>query len=160
MTLTQKRLKALLIYSPKTGQFTWREARGSKSAGALAGVHCARRGYVLIRVDGILYLAHRLAWLYMKGAWPSREVDHRNRIADDNRWSNLRLATKPQNGANSSLSVRNSSGVKGVCRIGNRWRAYVTVNRKQIPLGCYDTLEEAALARKKGAAKYHGEFAT
>jgi hypothetical protein len=101
-TLTAERLRELLHYDPDTGDFTWRTARKRIPAGAIAGT--VERGFRRITIGGgrhgPRYSAHRLAWLYMTGAWPNGYLDHINRDPDDNRFANLRLATNSQNQAN------------------------------------------------------------
>ena len=91
-TLTAARLRELLQYDPETGVFTRlvKTSNGIK-VGDVAGTADAR-GYILIRVDGWLHLAHRLAWLHMTCEWPKGMIDHINGVRDDNRWSNLRRA--------------------------------------------------------------------
>lgn len=56
------------------------------------------RGYRQIRIDGILFMAHRLVWLMIRNEWPLDDIDHINRNRDDNRIENLRVATHPQAG--------------------------------------------------------------
>ena len=94
--LTAQRLREALHYDPETGVFTWATAVSSKTVpGARAGnQHIA--GYFRIRLDGYSYKAHRLAWLYMTGAWPAECIDHINRNNSDNRFSILREATHKQ----------------------------------------------------------------
>lgn len=159
--LTAERLRELLDYDPETGVFTWRVRRGSTAQkGTKAGCHCAY-GYTVIRIDDRLHRANRLAWLYMVGEWPSEHVDHINRVRDDDRWSNLRLATNAQNCANAARSKNNKSGFKGVYwgRREQKWIAKITPNRKQKQLGCFDRVEDAAEAYKRAAIEYYGEFA-
>ena len=154
--LTQSRLKELLRYKPDTGNFFWRVKRGRMAAGQEAG--CIRSdGYITIRLDGVYYLAHRLAFLYMTGAFPKEHADHRNTIKGDNRWPNLREANKSQNAANTHAPRVNSSGMKGVGwhKKGGKWRA--VLNKKH--LGYFDTKEGAAAAYLKAAQETFGEFA-
>ena len=91
--LTAARLRKMLHYDPETGVFTrlW--------TGNVTGCPDAK-GYLRIAADGRSYRAHRLAVLYMTGAWPSEQIDHINQVRTDNRWSNLRPATNGENGAN------------------------------------------------------------
>jgi hypothetical protein len=97
MELTQDRLRELLDYDPDTGIFTWMvNRRGGKAAvGVVAGSRNTDN-YVSITVDGEEYLAHRLAFLYMTGAFPPKQVDHINTAKSDNRWCNLRACTSKE----------------------------------------------------------------
>ena len=109
------RLKELVDYDSETGIFTWKPRKWAY--GAKAGTEAGWRdwkGYVIITLDRVNYRAHRLAWLYMTGEWPSQDVDHKDRNKANNRWINLREATRSQNMGNQSLRDCNTSGVKGV----------------------------------------------
>ena len=88
------------------------------------------------------------------------EVDHVDRNGLNNRRSNLRLATRSQNLANTKLSRRNSSGVKGVRydKERNKWRAEISATGIRYFLGRFDTKEEACGARSEAAGRLHGEF--
>lgn len=90
--LTQARLKELFHYDKETGAFTHIKARRGVRVGKILGC-LANNGYLVIRADGKLYLAHRLAWMYVHGAFPPDQLDHINRMRTDNRLCNLRLAT-------------------------------------------------------------------
>lgn len=89
------------------------------------------------------------------------DIDHRNRNGLDNRRSNLRVATRAQNGANSRLSIANKSGVKGVdwMKSSEKWRARIGIRGERRWLGLFDTIEEATLARQRAAKEAWGEFA-
>ena len=102
--LTVERLRELLSYDPATGKFLWRVGRQCMRAGAVAGA-TEVQGYRVIKIDGKIYKAHRLAWLYVTGEWPPEEIDHKNTDPQDNVWSNLRLATHSQNQANAKSLV-------------------------------------------------------
>lgn len=92
--LTAKRLRELLHYNPETGHFTWKVSVGSRGqAGSRAGCNYGKTGW-LLRVDGDLYLGARLAWLYMKGAWPKQHIHRHNDQVDDLRWNNLYEASR------------------------------------------------------------------
>ena len=68
-------LRSLLAYDPLTGMFHWTENKGRARAGQQAGT-AHSKGYVTIRVAGYLYLAHRIAWAFVHGRWPPKEIDH------------------------------------------------------------------------------------
>jgi hypothetical protein len=156
--LTADRLRELLSYDAETGAFTWLSGRGGTPAGARAGTRDAH-GYVQIQVAGRLHKAHRLAWLYVTGEWPSKEVDHANGDRGDNRIANLREATSSENKQNQRRAhARNkSSGLLGVSwhEQAGRWRASICVDRKSRHLGLFDTAEAAHRAYTAAKAELH-----
>ena len=157
MALTAQRLKQFLNYDPESGVFTWLVSPNNRAkVWAVAG-HAHPHGYVKIGVDGEEYLAHRLAWLYMTGEWPHAEVDHANCVRSDNRWSNLRPATRKQNRTNSRVLPSTVSGMKGVYRQtkGKPWRAQIG----GVHLGSFDDPATAHAAYVRAAAELHGEYA-
>jgi len=152
--LTQARLKELLHYFPVEGIFVWRVSRGRVAAGSLAG-HPHTGGYLRVKIDRKDYLAHRLAYLYMKG-WMPVEVDHEDHIRDNNSWGNLKPATHIINGRNKALTSTNTSGVCGVHwdKSRGKWQAGAMVDGKTIHLGRFDKFEDAVAARKAADIKY------
>jgi len=159
ISLTQSRLKELLHYDPATGEFTWLTWRGGKArAGSRAGTD-DKDGYRQISVDGRLYKAHRLAWLYMTGKWPPGDTDHRNNTPGDNIWKNLRTATRSRNNQNSK--PRGTSRHKGVSwdEKSKKWRSQVRTGGKNHNLGLHVTEQAAAGAYATFAAKHFPEFA-
>lgn len=90
-----KRLKELLHYDPDTGLFTWLTDRGRAKQGDAAGNHV--NGYLRVRIHRKDYLLHRLAWLYVHGAFPTHQIDHINGVKDDNRIDNLRDVNQSEN---------------------------------------------------------------
>ncbi len=87
------------------------------------------------------------------------KCDHKNNDTLDNRRSNLRLATNSQSSQNRRMRKDNTSGYKGVSRTAGKWLAQIRVNKKRIPLGTFDTAEQAYEAYCKAAKKYHKGFA-
>lgn len=75
------------------------------------------------------------------------EIDHINNDTLDNRRSNLREVTGYQNDQNrkGAQADNNTSGIRGVSyhKETRKWRAYITINRKQIHIGVYDDMREA-----------------
>lgn len=150
-------LQALLQYDPLTGHFYWRATRrGRASKGTVAGT-IVKQGYVKITCLGRKFLAHRLAWLFVYGRWPSHQIDHVNRVKTDNRIANLREATNAQNHHNMPVRKDNSSGVTGIYwnKRAKKWRAHIMVAGKQKFLGGYDTKDEAIAARRAAAVILH-----
>lgn len=159
MNLTQKYLKSVIHYDPKTGYFTRLKAAPRCNVGDIAGT--LTNGYVSISVKNKLYRAHRLAFLYMNGKWPKNDIDHINQIKDDNRWENLRDCTCSQNLANVGPQINNTSGYKGVCwhKARNKWQAQIRFKGKQIYLGVYYDIKNAAIAYNIKAKELLGDFA-
>ena len=157
--LTASRLRKLLIYDARTGVFRWNYARrGGRKKGNIAGTVHPRTKRRLIRVDGHLYQAGRLAWLYMKGTWPNQLVNCVNGDPSDIRWANLRQITLAQRQA--SRPAKNKLGVKGVWKTGHgKYAAEIRVDREKRYLGQFDTLEEASAAYAKAAKTAFRSFA-
>jgi hypothetical protein len=87
-------------------------------------------------------------------------VDHIDQDGLNNQRTNLRNTTVAKNNMNRGIGRRNTSGFKGVTKSGNRWTASITVDRRTIYLGTFDTPFEASAAYNKGALQYHGEYAS
>lgn len=154
-------LRQILKYDPATGLFQWRASRGSLApAGAPAGSKTVH-GYWTIRVNKHPYYAHRLAFLYMTGEWPTAQVDHANRDRCDNRWANLRAASHSENVWNRGRLATNKSGFKGVSWRAKikRWRAQICVDGKIRELGRFRTAEAAHEAYCVAAQEAFGQFA-
>ena len=98
----------------------------------------------------------RVAWAMSKGEWPKGELDHIDGDPFNNKISNLRDVEHITNGRNQRTPTNNSSGVCGVYFDRRRgcYFASIKVNYKNMYLGSYQTLEEAAKARKKAEIDY------
>lgn len=129
-------------------------------AGHLAGGEGAK-GYWMIGINGKRYYAHILAWFYMTKAMPDVEIDHQDRDRKNNRWNNLRLATRRQNAANAKLPVTNTSGYKGVSwnRKLKKWFVTIRQEGKSVYLGRFSSPADAAQAYRDAAQRIHGQFA-
>ena len=157
MSLTADRLRELVIYNHDSGNFTWNAKRRRCSPGKQAGCKM-RNGYIIIRIDNILYLAHRLAWLYVFGVFPRMQIDHINGVRDDNKLSNLREASNMENAQNRRKG-NNKSGFTGVYKENNKWRAEIKINYKNIRIGLFETPEEAHVAYIDYKRRFH-KFST
>lgn len=155
--LTAARLRTLVEYFPDTGIFRWRASRQRVLVGGVAG-SIDSKGYLRIGVEGKVYAAHRLAWLYVHGVWPSDQIDHINRDKIDNRIANLREATPTENNRNQNKSRKNTSGHVGVSwsKAKQKWHAQICYLRKLIHLGYFTELEDAIAARAKAEIRYWG----
>lgn len=166
-TVTQARLKHLLSYNPATGEFTWNKcpdkpkAWNTRWAGKKAGYRGPKsHGYVQICVDGKLYLAHRLAWLYSNGEHPPAHVDHIDGDPSNNALANLRPASCSENLSNMKLKINNTSGEKGVAwdKSKKRWKAHVKKDYRLVYQKSFTTFEEAVVAVRAAREKIHGAF--
>lgn len=143
-------------YNPDTGVFLHARSSPRARIGTVAG--CVNSsGYVMLSFDGLLCLAHRVAWLVMHGKWPDDQLDHVDGDRTNNRISNLRECTYAENHQNRGMHSNNTSGVQGVClfKPTGKWAAYICVNGKRINLGLFNSIEEAAAARAEAKARHH-----
>lgn len=156
MSISQERLKEVLIYNPSSGEFTWLKSISKAKHGMIAG-SLQYSGYRFIQVDGVKYQAHRLAFLFMTGSFPISQIDHVDGVCSNNRWSNLRLATNAENQQNVRRRNDNKSGYIGVSwsRIDKKWRSRITSNGKQHWLGYFSSADEAYLAYLNAKANLH-----
>lgn len=117
-------------------------------------------GYIQVRVDGKIYRAHNLAWLYTYGEFPRDLIDHKNGIPSDNRLLNLREATPIQNQQNRKTNKNNSCGFRGVFldKLSGKWRAKVKIEKKQIYLGLFESPELAHCAWINFTKEKFGDF--
>lgn len=153
MELSVDYLKHLLHYNPETGEWLWQNP--TKPNTRLKGLKAGNRrhdGYLLIRIRGRTYYSGRLAFFYMTGRWPEKEIDHIDRDPSNDRWVNLREATSAQNKYN-----RTTSGMVGIYRSGNDTWWAMAGNEY---LGTFQTMEEAVAARAAKISELgHAEFA-
>lgn len=156
----------LFRYNYETGVLYWRWRINSRVPKTLeAGTQRKPSGYLYVSVHGRLYPVHRIVMLMCYGFYgEGLEVDHINHVRNDNRLVNLRFVTHGENMRNKSVSSKNASGVTGVdfLKAKKKYRARITVDRKVIHLGYFETLEEAAAARAEANLKFkfnnnHGE---
>ena len=149
-TITHAELLEVANYNPDTGGFT-RKTSPAKRFKPGQQMGCLQpSGYVRVRIAGKYYFAHRLAWFYVHGVWPPKDIDHINRDRADNRLSNLRCVTHQEN-------MRNN-GMLGVYldrqKKKRTWIAAITVSGRQKYLGTFEDFFEAVCVRKSAEAKY------
>ena len=173
-------LRNLLIYEPDTGRLFWKSrpdsmftGGGSKSAAHVARTwntryanhtaftYQAKSGYLSGRVFGKLMYAHRAIWAIQTGQSAPPFIDHVDGDPSNNRWLNLRAATRAENMQSMQLPSNSTSGVKGVSwrRNERKWIARVVANGKANHLGYFCNLAEAESAVRIARNRLHGEFA-
>ena len=157
-SITHDELLAIITYDALTGQFNNKKQRSPR---ALAGESCGwinALGYRAMTINKEYHLANRLAWFYMTGQWPDVEIDHLNGIRSDNRFGNLRPATREINMQNRRKARSDSaSGVIGAHwhRKSGKWASRISVGQKGRYLGLFDSAQEASAAYIKAKRELH-----
>lgn len=162
----QKYLRECFRYSRRTGKLHWRKRPKShfkssgfwlyfneRYAGKEALAYQTASGHLQGAVNGKNYMTHRVIWKLVTGFDP-KEVDHKDRSGVNNRWKNLREATRQQNNANSVVRKGYHFHKKA-----QKWAAGLCVAGKGIHLGLFTTAGEAKAARQKAMRERYGEFA-
>jgi hypothetical protein len=155
------RVRELLNYDPETGIFT-RKVRTAQrhQVGDRADflvTSGGAKGYYRLTFDSQRFLAHRVAWLYINGAWPEFDIDHKNGRKHDNRICNLRDIPNRINRQNiqGPRSDNKASGVLGVTLHQGRWRSRIQIDGKAVELGSFDTKDGAHEAYLIGKRALH-----
>lgn len=171
-------IRKLLRYDPEAGRLFWLPrtpdmftaerntpeqncaAWNTRRAGSEAFTASTDRGVRHGQLMGRMFKAHRVAWVLMTGAWPDGEVDHIDCNPSNNRWSNLRAASRTENSLNKRVRGDSASGVKGVRWKTEKmkWQARIRLNGAEYHLGYFDRVDDAQKAYAAASAKLHGDF--
>ncbi len=103
-------------------------------------------------------MCHELLHRFIMGAGPDELVDHENGDRWDCRKENLRVATLSQNAANRPTTSTERAW-KGIFPHGNRWKARIKLEGRNVYLGSFQSPQEAAYAYDVAAKRLFGEFA-
>lgn len=153
--ISQEILKSKLRYDFETGEFFWKvPVRGIKPNSQAGSIN--DQGYLCIRIDGILYRAQRLAWLYVYGCWPEGVIDHIDGARLNNVISNLRDVSKSENQKNLGKNKRNKSGETGIMWYPplQKWHVQIQHAGKRIHIGYYSDFNDAILHRNNAHVSY------
>jgi len=154
-----KVLNDLFRYDKVSGKLTWwnhpiSEVKRGDEAGTPRP-----DGYRMVGFNYKTYLVHRVIWCMVYGSWPEKHIDHINRIRDDNRLKNLRLASRGENNRNHETRDDNQTGYSGVSydarSINYPWKAGYGFEGTWERLGSFRTKREAVEARRKAEMKYN-----
>jgi hypothetical protein len=173
-------LRQSLILDAESGALTWKErpvwhfandmrwsaqeaqARwNTRYAGTAAFTTLSKAGYLTGVVDGERLFAHRVIMAMRLGSWPPETVDHINGVRNDNRLSNLRLASRSEQSRNTSSANGSTSQYLGVSYRKDRdvWRAVIFIDGRQKYLGSFTSEIDAAKAYDVAAREHFKEFA-
>lgn len=146
--MTQNRLKELVHYEPETGIFTHLVSRGGNKESEEAGHINKINGYLELTLDGKKYKGHRMAFLYMNGNIPE-QIDHKNQIRSDNKWSNMKTSDAQSNMMNKTKYKSNTTGHSGVYlhKESGKFQARIQIKGTRYT-SLHETIEEAVEARK------------
>ena len=100
-TIAQARLREVLNYDPGSGVFTARYTRrGSRAkAGDQIGTFSPKDDCLLVSIDGRTYPLHNLAWLWVHGELPAKQL-----IKLDGNGRNVRISNLALSGAGIDLT--------------------------------------------------------
>jgi len=149
----------ILLYKNKTNNIIARAIISKELAEDFSKYkwHLTKHGYVRTSLKN-----RRMKFLhnFILPNYNNIYVDHINNNKLDNRYNNLRYATKQQNAMNSKIPKNNKLKIKGVCFDNKRkkWRATIKINQKQIHLGYFLNINDAKDIRIKAEEKYFKEY--
>lgn len=158
--LTAVWLRTNMAYEPSTGEFWWTKPGFGRTVGKRLGSRLWTKGksYLTMKIDGTVYYAHRVAWLYHYGEWPNGFVNHIDADRTNNAIENLRIATSAQNAARRPTK-RDIAPSRGVFPQGVGYVARLHHGGKRHYLGYFSTAAEARAVYEARAKEIHGEFA-
>lgn len=153
---TAEEVRRLFHYDPETGVLTWKIRRQSIKINDEVGKGhvIGSSGYRRVRINTVLYQAHKVIWLYLYGKWSFNQIDHINHNKSDNRQVNLREVTDQQSKKNRPLYKKNKYGAHGIRYRRGKYYVGITIDKKQIHIGVFDTVEDAVAARHAAEKKY------
>jgi hypothetical protein len=156
VSLTKELVRDLFLY--KNGVLIWKKPLTNRvKIGDIVGTK-TKDGYIQTKIAGKFYRVHRLIWLYWNGCMPNL-IDHINCIRDDNRISNLRELSHIDNTRNRKNASKDSkTGVLGVSKQGDKFRAQICINGKMKYLGLYKTLTDAQNAYIVAKKQHHANI--
>lgn len=147
------------VFEYQNGELFWKINVGNKKIGNKAGTKTAL-GYIKVTYLKKSYLVHRIIFAIQNGFMPEF-IDHVDGNPSNNLISNLREATKKQNGYNRKLNLNNKSGIKGIAwhKKSKKWQVSIKFDGKQKYLGCYKSIEIAKNVMELSRIEHHKNFA-
>jgi hypothetical protein len=156
--MNKELLDELFTYNLDTGIVNWKSSRSNRiKVGDIVG-YKTPYGYLQVRLEGKLWMLHRLIWMIQTGKMPCGEIDHKDGQRDNNSWDNLRDVSKYTNMQNRKRADKDSlTGVLGVCfdKQSGKFRAQLIMNKVKILNKLFNTAEEASNAYKEAKENYY-----
>ena len=153
--------KDIIDYNPETGIFIWKKKISNKNVVGKRAGYLSSNGYRYLTIYKKMYLESRVAWYMIHGKFPDNEIDHINRIKDDNRIINLREATRSQQILNSKrkrIKHFELENYPGVIKTENGlFLAHTKKQRKYIRIAICNTPEEAYEKYKEFHKQYNND---
>jgi HNH endonuclease len=145
-------LREVFEYNPETGELRWKISPSNNvQIGDVAGsrVKGLNTFYQLICVNNIHFRAHVLIWALHYGAWPEKDIDHKDHNGLNNKIENLRETTRSENQSNQrKTNTSSASTFKGVVwhTQVKKWCALIHLNYTHIHIGLFSNEHDAALS--------------
>jgi len=160
VSLNPETVRLLFEYNPETGILYRIMVNGElKKIGTPKGVD----EHLITQFKDKIYPVTHIIWLWVYGRFPHSGmiVEHEDLNKQNNKLSNLREATQSQNMANTKVTKRSKSGVKGVFwdKDRNKWAVYLTKDYKTHFIGRFDNIEDAKRQHAHASRIFFGEFA-
>jgi hypothetical protein len=160
-------IRSIVSYDQETGEvlWTWSDDPSDPTAPRheVPAHFQGKDGRQFILVMGYPIPVQYVAWIYMTGEWPIKTVDHKDCDPSNNRWKNLREATRSQQLYNTRKRriLIAASKIKGVWfdKARGKWSSQICIDGKRYHLGRFDREEDAAKAYRGAALRLHGDFA-
>jgi hypothetical protein len=162
--ITRQEILSIFEVDVARGIMTWKnppkgaEHTIGKQAGWIEKQKHNDRRFVRVQINGRSYSRSRIIFLVAHGRWPHPMVDHINRDSTDDRICNLREATASQNARNTRRTRTVHDLPQGAYQAKNRFQSSITVDKRAIYLGSFETAEDAHKAYVAAKKVMHGEF--
>lgn len=157
--LTKERLEELFYIDVTNGSIVWKQNKHCPYLIGKEAGHKTKQGYKTIMIDGKAYGAHTLIWFYHTGnmIMTPLQIDHINRIRNDNKISNLRVCTNEENHQNRIAKKTSKSGFLGVTwdKQHKKWRSQLMYKGKFVHRSLHNTPEEAHNAYLEAKKQHH-----
>ena len=140
----------------------WIKPKQRRKVGGIAGSKHKATGYWQIGFQGKRYLCHRVVFkLHNKINIQNTEIDHEDKVRDNNTIENLRIASSSEQSWNTGIRKNNTSGIKGVSlhKRYNKWQAEIRKNGKRYHLGYFEDIKDAERVVSEARDELHGKFA-